>query len=71
MLRGAYELVEHCEKKLGIHCSETTPEGKITLEMAECIGACDGAPACLRNDVHVMDVTNERADALIAELIAR
>jgi NADH-quinone oxidoreductase subunit E len=68
MLRGAYELIEHCESKLGIHCGQTTPDGKITLEQAECIGACDGAPACLRNDVHVMDVTNERANQLIEEL---
>jgi NADH-quinone oxidoreductase subunit E len=68
MLRGAYELVEHCEHKLGVHCGETTQDGKITLEFAECIGACDGAPACLRNDVHVMNVNNEKADELIAEL---
>jgi NADH-quinone oxidoreductase subunit E len=68
MLRGAYELIEHCEHKLGIPCGQTTADGKITLEFAECIGACDGAPACLRNDVHVMDVTPEKADQLIAEL---
>jgi NADH-quinone oxidoreductase subunit E len=68
MLRGAYELQEHCEHKLGVKCGETTSDGKITLEFAECIGACDGAPACLRNDVHVMDVTADKADSLIAEL---
>ena len=43
-------------------------DGKITLEFAECIGACDGAPACLVNDVHAMNVTPEKADQLIAEL---
>src|SRR5262245_13866516 len=68
MLRGAYELVEHCEQKLGVHCGQTTPDGKITLEFAECIGACDGAPACLRDDVHVMNVTTAKADQLIEEL---
>lgn len=68
MLRGAYELQDHCENKLGVKCGETTADGKITLEFAECIGACDGAPACLRDDVHVMDVTTEKADSLIAEL---
>lgn len=68
MLRGAYELQEHCEHKLGVKCGQTTADGKITLEFAECIGACDGAPACLRNDVQVMDVTTEKADSLIAEL---
>src|SRR6478672_10195774 len=52
MLRGAYGLIEHCEEKLGVKCGETTPNGAVTLEFAECIGACDGAPACLRNDVH-------------------
>jgi NADH-quinone oxidoreductase subunit E len=68
MLRGAYELIEHCEHKLGVKCGQTTEDGSITLEFAECIGACDGAPACLRDDVHVMNVSNEKADALIAEL---
>ncbi len=68
MLRGAYELIDHCEGKLGVRCGETTADGRVTLEFAECIGACDGAPACLRDDRHVMNVTTERADALIAEL---
>lgn len=68
MLRGAYELQEHCEHKLGVKCGQTTSDGKITLEFAECIGACDGAPACLRDDKHEMNVTTEKADSLIAEL---
>ena len=68
MLRGAYELIDHCESKLGVHCGQTTADGKITLEFAECIGACDGAPAVLLNDEHVMDVTPERADKLFADL---
>lgn len=68
MLRGAYELIDHCEAKLGVRCGETTADGKITLEFAECIGACDGAPACLKNDVHVMNVSLEKADRLMAEL---
>jgi NADH-quinone oxidoreductase subunit E len=68
MLRGAYELIEHCEAKLGVRCGQTTRDGKVTLEFAECIGACEGAPACLRNDSHVMNVTTERADQLLEEL---
>jgi NADH-quinone oxidoreductase subunit E len=67
-LRGAYELIEHCEGKLGVKCGETTSDGKITLEFAECIGACDGAPACLKDDIHVMNVSVEKADQLIGEL---
>jgi NADH-quinone oxidoreductase subunit E len=67
-LRGAYELLDHCQDKLGVKCGETTADGKITLEFAECIGACDGAPACLKDDIHVMNVSTEKADQLIGEL---
>jgi NADH-quinone oxidoreductase subunit E len=67
-LRGAYELLDHCKAKLGVECGQTTSDGRITLEFAECIGACDGAPACLVNDVHVMDVTPQKADALMTDL---
>ncbi len=68
MLRGAYELIGHCEHKLGVACGQTTSDGKITLEFAECIGACDGAPACMVNDEHAMNVTTDTADTLIAKL---
>lgn len=68
MLRGAYDLLEECEKHYGVHCGQRTPDGKLTLEFAECIGACDGAPAVLLNDKHVMDVTPEKADQLFAGL---
>ncbi len=68
MLRGAYGVLEHCEQKLGVKCGGTTADGRITLEFAECIGACDGAPACLKDDIHVMNVDTIKADSLIAEL---
>lgn len=68
MLRGAYETLEYCEQKLGVKCGETTTDGKITLEFAECIGACDGAPACLKDDIHVMNVNPDKVDQLIQEL---
>ena len=68
MLRGGYELLDHCRDTLGVECGETTADGRITLELAECIGACDGAPACLNDDIHVMNVTAKSANELIAKL---
>jgi NADH-quinone oxidoreductase subunit E len=70
-LRGADDLLDHCSKRLGVPVGGTTVDGKVTLEFAECIGACEGAPAVLVNDEHVMNVTPERADQLIEELRAR
>lgn len=68
MLRGAYELIDHCEAKLGVRCGERTADGKITLEFAECIGACEGAPCVLINDEARLDITPEKVDGLLAEL---
>jgi len=68
MLRGGYELLNHCAEKLHVAPGQMTADGKITLEFAECIGACDGAPAVLLNDVHVMNVSHDKADQLIDQL---
>ncbi len=68
MLCGAEELLKLLSEKLGVPPGGTTPDGKITLEFAECIGACEGAPCVLVNDEHRMNVTPERVDELIAEL---
>lgn len=68
MLRGGEELLAGLCDKLQIHPGETTADGKISIEFAECIGACEGAPCLLVNDEHQMNVTPEKVDALIAEL---
>src|SRR6476620_11445927 len=36
LLRGADELIEHCEKKLGIGHKGTTPDGLFSFEHVEC-----------------------------------
>ena len=69
-LRGADNLLGHFSDKLHVPPGGTTEDGKITLEFAECIGACEGAPCVLLNDEHEMNVTPEKADALIQRLRA-
>ena len=67
-LRGGEELLEHFCTKLNVKPGGTTADGKITLEFAECLGACEGAPAVMIDDVHRHNVTQLKADELIAEL---
>jgi NADH-quinone oxidoreductase subunit E len=69
-LRGADDLLAHFSEKLGVPPGGTTADGKITLEFAECIGACEGAPCVLVNDEHRFDITHDKADRLIDELRA-
>ena len=68
MLRGSDGLTAHLCQKLGVKIGGTTADKKITLEIAECIGACEGAPAVLVEDAYALDVTNQKADQLVTEL---
>jgi NADH-quinone oxidoreductase subunit E len=68
MLRGGEELLTTLCQKLGVQQGGTTADGKITLEFAECIGACEGAPCVLVNDEHRLNVAGEKVDQVLAEL---
>ena len=68
MLRGGDELLEALATKLGVKPGGTTADGKITLEFAECLGACEGAPCVLVDDAHRMNITPDKIDGLIADL---
>ena len=68
MLRGSDDLITHLEKKLGVHCGETTKDGMFTLKGVECLGSCGTAPMLQCGAVFHENLTIERADALIDEL---
>ncbi|HZY85476.1 MAG TPA: NAD(P)H-dependent oxidoreductase subunit E [Gemmataceae bacterium] len=67
-LRGGDELLGTVCEKLGVRPGGTSADGKVTVEFAECIGVCEGAPAVLLNDEARPDVTPDKVDALLAEL---
>lgn len=43
-VKGSDKILAELEKKLGIKVGETTPDGKISLAEARCIGECGVAP---------------------------
>ncbi|MGC9199626.1 MAG: NADH-quinone oxidoreductase subunit NuoE [Acidobacteriaceae bacterium] len=65
MLRGGFELLEHCKNHLGIDHKETTADGLFSLEEVECIGACCWAPAVQVNYDFHDDLTPEKLDAVL------
>ncbi len=67
-LRGAKQIIAHAEKVLGVHCGETTPDGKITLEHEECLASCGTAPMLWCNDEFVENLTEEKLEAFLREL---
>ena len=58
-------LMDYLAQKLGIQPGETTRDGCVTLLPAECLGACDFAPAMLVNDTLYKTMTREKIDAFV------
>lgn len=67
MLRGGFELFEHCKHKLGIGHKQTTPDGLFSLEEVECIGACSWAPAVQVNYDFHDNLTPEAMDKVLED----
>lgn len=44
-VKGADKVIDAVRERLGIESGETTPDGKVSLLTARCIGACGIAPA--------------------------
>jgi len=67
-LLGAEHLIEHVSGKLGVKPGETTPDGKFTLSLAECLGSCGTAPVMQVNDDYYENLTEASIDAILEKL---
>jgi NADH-quinone oxidoreductase subunit E len=67
-LRGAEDLLRELCAQAGIEPGETTPDGQLTIEIAECLGACEHAPCLLANDALHACVSREQGAALLDRL---
>ncbi len=64
-LKNSLMIIESVGKELSVKPGETTPDNKFSLELTNCIGACDKAPAMLINsDVHG-DLTPEKISQIL------
>jgi len=68
MLRGANDIIEHIENKLGIKEGETTADGKFTLKTVECLGSCGTAPMLQCGADYYENLTNDKVDELLDKL---
>ena len=66
MLRGADDLVEHLERKLGVKLGESTEDGRFYLKKEEeCLAACCGAPMMMVNHKYYENLTPEKVDEIL------
>ena len=64
-VRGGKKIVDRLKEILGIEVGDTTADGKFTLEVMRCIGACGLAPAMTINDKVYKQVNPDKLQAII------
>ena len=65
--RGAEDVVQHLEKKLGIKEGETTKDGMFTIKTVECLGSCGSAPMLQCGASYHENLTLEKVDTLLED----
>jgi NADH-quinone oxidoreductase subunit E len=66
-LRGGEELLASICEKYNVRPGETTSDGNVTIEFAECLGMCEGAPCVLLNDKCFGNMTTDGTVELVAQ----
>jgi NADH:ubiquinone oxidoreductase subunit E len=66
-LKSSQLVVEMIQAELGIKPGETTTDGAFSLQLTNCIGACDQAPAMLLNHELYGNLTPARIAQILEE----
>ena len=67
-VRGSLDLYHHVRDKLGVSAGMATRDGRFTLEIVNCLGACDKSPNLMIDDTLVSGLTIDAVDALLDKI---
>lgn len=67
-IMGEPKITDHVCSKLGIKPGETTPDGKFTVSLVECLGSCGTAPMFQIGFDYHEDLTVEKVDRILDRL---
>ena len=68
MLRGAYDLVDVCKKKISKNENKISKDGKASWIEVECLGACVNAPMIQINQDYFEDLNAVKLEKIIDQI---
>ncbi len=69
-VRGAEEVYERLSQRLEVGHNQTSADGAVTLEHAECLGNCEGAPVVTVDYFNYECLDPDAAETLVDSLVA-
>lgn len=64
-IMGEPKITDHVCQKLGIAPGETTPDGRFTVSLVECLGSCGTAPMFQIGFDYYENLTTEKVDQIL------
>ena len=71
LVGGAEPIIKYIKKKLQMNGEDISPDGKYSLEIVQCLAACDLAPAIRVNEDLYGNISQESLDELLSDLSSR
>ncbi len=68
MIRGAYDLVNVCKKKISKKQNELSKDNKCSWVEVECLGACINAPMMQINNDYYEDLDEKKCEKIIDQI---
>lgn len=70
-VRGSNKIIEKLEEILGIEAGDTTPDGKFSIEVLRCVGACGLGPVMTINEEVYTRVKADKVKEIIQAINQR
>ena len=69
MIRGAYNLIDVCKKKISSKENEISKNGNCSCVEVECLGACVNAPMMQINNDYYEDLDEKKCEKIIDQIL--
>ena len=67
-INGGYKVCEAFKKSFNTDLDEISPDGRVTVEFAECLASCGTGPVALVDDVLYENLNEEQVEAICEQI---
>lgn len=67
-LNGSYKICDQFKKEFDTELDEISPDGRVTVEFAECLASCGTAPVAMVDNELYENLNEEQVEAICAQI---
>jgi NADH-quinone oxidoreductase subunit E len=67
-LNGGYKICDKFKEEFGAELDRVSPDGRVTIEFAECLASCGTAPVAMVDDTLYENLSEEQVEAICEQI---